>query len=230
MIAYMAVIVFAVSASVCSAAPRWLVLWFQYRVILVEAAFTALAWAVFSGSTAFKATMLIAACMAWVTVLKVINLAYKEDHGSHTAYERFLMMDNGKGKVPIFVKFFTKNSTPLRTDFVFDKKAAGWWGLKYFAWSMAFDDGKRDFFQSRPPSGKPSFWSRFKTPHKRAEAKVNAEESLQQWKLRKAAEAILSRRELELEELKAGPMNLEHQVRAGKLARDILKLREELAA
>jgi hypothetical protein len=230
MIGFMAVVIFAVGATVATAVPRWFMLWFQYRSLLIEVSFALVASVVLGGSMAFKAVMLIAGCAGFVSIMKVINLAWKESKGNNTLYEWLLMQDTGTGRLPFYCKLLTKSKRPLRSDFVYDEAKTGPMGMSYFTWSMAFADDDHDFFQDKPPSGKPGWKSRLRPAHKRAEAKVDAEEELQQWKLRKAATAILRRREAELECLLEGPMSLENTVRAGKVARDIQKLREELAA
>jgi len=232
--------VVAVMISVNTALPRWLVIWYQYRSILIEITFGGLA-SLMLRSTSLDAMMIIVCGAAFTTVAKVINMRRKKRVGSDgdTLYESMLKERTANGDMPEEIYYLTKADTPLRADYHYDRSLEGFGGWKFFMWSLLHhveaktvdDESGHDFFSPRAPRRsmggfmKESFWG-MTNRARRAEARADREERTLAWQFREARKKLLAELRQKLANLNDDSLLATRE--RGNLAGQILDLEKEL--
>ena len=242
-LAFTMLVVFFLTTMVFTVMPRSLILWFQYQPVFIELVFGVLIFSFLGGGMSWAAMTTLAAASSVITVAKVENLAWKNKKAgrTNTLYEWALMQSNSLGQVPWWLRYLTSaNADSLRPDYVYDESRTGPLGLWYLLWNAKHwlscryfgGDPRRDYFSPKPPSGKVRWWKlAAMKSEKRAEAKVNAAEALDEFQLRQVRLNMQAEKRAELDELlKTGDLAvLTNAMRLGDLAKELERLEEQLS-
>ena len=142
---------------VATMVPRWFLIWFQYRMMIIEWVFAIIVSWIVGSSMAWSAVTFLMLTTGLVTVGKKVNILRKEAGEDRTWYEE---LSTGS-----LYHWISNTKYPLREDFVFDHGLTGFMDWRYLWWSLRKETPTLDFFRAReseretlPQQPKKGFW------------------------------------------------------------------------
>lgn len=128
---------------VATMVPRWFLIWFQYRMMIIEWVFAIIVSWIVGSSMAWSAVTFLMLTTGLVTIGKKVNVLRKEAGQPRTWYEE---LSTGS-----LYHWISNTKYPLRKEFVFDHSITGPMDLRYLWWSLRKESPERDFFQAHLP-------------------------------------------------------------------------------
>ena len=149
--------ILAVGLTLTSSLPRWILLWYEQRSILIELTFSVTAWWLSGGVGGFGLVSFMFTAAAAVSVIKLINYRWAKSH-RHTLYQWL-----SKGR---WHWLFAKDPSPLPEDWYWpqDEEGAflrqGWLDWRYVAGHLRHrgEEGYSYFGDNSRRPQKPSWW------------------------------------------------------------------------